>query len=67
MQFMNISDKEKVREWFKDFESRSKTTMPETKRYKMKEKRILFLEKRHCLHSDMVEKKQGNQEIKRPQ
>lgn len=65
--FVDVSDKEKASQWFKDFESRSKTTMPETKRYEIKEKRVLFREKRHCLHSEMVKKKQGNRETKRPQ
>ncbi|CAB4431922.1 unnamed protein product [Rhizophagus irregularis] len=65
--FVDVCDKEKANKWFKDFESRSKTTMPETKRYEIKEKRVLFREKRHCLHSDIVKKKQGNRETKHPQ
>jgi len=64
---VDVSDKEKASKWFKDFKSISKTTMPETKRYEIKEKRVLFREMRHCLHSDMVKKKQGNRETKRPQ
>ena len=50
-----------------EFESRSKTTMPESKRYEIKEKQVIFREKRHCIHSDKVKKKQGNRKIKRPQ
>jgi hypothetical protein len=32
--FVDVSDKEKANKWFKDFESKLKTTMPETKHYK---------------------------------
>ncbi|CAB4480661.1 unnamed protein product [Rhizophagus irregularis] len=65
--FVDINDKEKACEWFKSFESRSKTMMPETKRYETKGKHVLFREMRHCLHSDKVKKKQGSRETKRPQ
>jgi len=65
--FVDVNDNEKASEWFKAFESRSKTTMPETKRYEIKGKHVLFQEMRHCIHSDMVKKKQGNRKIKRAQ
>lgn len=41
--------------------------MPETKRYEIKRKHVLFREMRHCIHSDKVKKKQGNRETKRAQ
>ncbi|CAG8847989.1 18639_t:CDS:1, partial [Gigaspora margarita] len=56
-----------AQEWFKTFESHSKTTMPQTKGYNVKGSRVLFREKRHCAHSNEVKKKQGNREIKNPQ
>ena len=40
--------------------------MPETKGYDVKGKHVLFREKRHCIHSNAVKKKQGNYETKRP-
>ncbi|PKC02582.1 hypothetical protein RhiirA5_380859 [Rhizophagus irregularis] len=54
--FVDIDNEEKAREWFMAFESKSKTTMPETKRYEFKGKHILFREMRHCIHSDKVKK-----------
>ena len=63
--FVDVNDVEKATEWFKAFESRSKTTMPETKRYETKGKHVLFRELRHCIHSDKVKKKQGNRKTKR--
>ncbi|CAB5394994.1 unnamed protein product [Rhizophagus irregularis] len=65
--FVDIDDKEKAREWFLSFESKSKTTMPESRRYEIKGKKVLFREKRHCIHSKLVKEKQGNRELKRPQ
>ena len=65
--FVDVNDNEKASEWLKAFESRSKTTMPETKRYEIKGKHVLFREMRHCIHSDKVKKKQGNRKIKRVQ
>lgn len=64
--FVNVNDKEKAQVWFKTFESRSRTTMPETKRYEIKGKRVLFRELRHCVHSNLVKTKQGNREVKCP-
>ncbi|PKC58291.1 hypothetical protein RhiirA1_495999 [Rhizophagus irregularis] len=37
--FVDIDDKEKAREWFLSFESKSKMTMPESRRYKIKGKK----------------------------
>ena len=65
--FVNVNDKEKAQEWFVAFESWSKTTMPETRRYNIKGKQVLFRELRHCIHSNIVKEKQGNWEIKRLQ
>ena len=64
--FVDVNNKEKASEWFKAFELRSKTTMPETKRYDIKGKHVIFCEMRHCIHSNTVKKKQGNCTIKRP-
>ena len=55
--FVDIDDKEKAQVWFKAFESRSKTTMPETKRYEIKGKCILFRDLRHCIYSNIVKTK----------
>jgi len=65
--FVDVNNKEKASEWFKAFESRSKSTMPETKRYDIKGKHVIFREMRHCTHSNTVKKKQGNRETQRPQ
>ncbi|CAB4429129.1 unnamed protein product [Rhizophagus irregularis] len=54
--FVDIDNEERAREWFMAFESKSKTTMPETKRYEFKGKHVLFREMRHCIHSDKVKK-----------
>ncbi|CAG8836584.1 28514_t:CDS:2, partial [Gigaspora margarita] len=56
----------KVHEWFSAFEACTKTTMPQTKGFTIKGKHVIFREKRHCLHSNEVKKKQGGREIKRP-
>ncbi|CAB5362409.1 unnamed protein product [Rhizophagus irregularis] len=63
--FVDVNDKEKASEWFVAFQSWSKPTMPETKRYEIKGKYVLFRETRHCIHSDTVKKKQGSREVKR--
>ena len=65
--FVDVNDKEKACEWFKAFESHSKTTMPQTKGFDIKGKHVLFREKRHCIHSNEVKKKQGSRETKNPQ
>jgi len=41
--------------------------MPQIKGYKVKEKQVLFQEKRHCIHSNEVKKKQVSHEVKHPQ
>ncbi|CAG8763923.1 5969_t:CDS:1, partial [Acaulospora morrowiae] len=64
--FVDFDNKEKAHEWFLAFESHSKTTMPQTKGYTIKGKKVLFREKRHCIHSNEVKKKQGNRETKHP-
>src|SRR6266540_2616571 len=40
--------------------------MPETKRYDIKGKQILFHEMKHCIHSNTVKKKQRVHEVKWP-
>lgn len=65
--YVNVNDKEKASEWFAAFESHSKTTMAQTKGYGVKGKHVLFREKRHCIHSNEVKKKQGDHETKRSQ
>ncbi|PKY53879.1 hypothetical protein RhiirA4_426357 [Rhizophagus irregularis] len=65
--FVDINDKEKAQEWFKVFESHTKTTMPQSKGYGVKGNQVLFREKRHCIHSNKVKEKQGNRETKLPQ
>jgi len=65
--FVNVNDKEKASKRFVAFEAHSKTTMPQSKGYGIKEKHVLFREKRHCIHSNEVKKKQVGYEIKRSQ
>ncbi|CAG8449409.1 12611_t:CDS:1 [Funneliformis mosseae] len=65
--FVDINDKEKAQEWFLEFESYSKSTMPLSKGYGVKGNRVLFREKCHCIHSNEVKKKQGSRETKLPQ
>ena len=65
--FVDIDDKEKACEWFKSFEFTSKTTMAQTRGYKIKGEKVLFREQRHCIHSREVKKKQGKNIVtKRP-
>ena len=40
--FVNVSNNEKASEWFKAFEFKSKITMPESKHYEIKGKKVLF-------------------------
>ena len=66
--FVDVDSKEAASEWIVKFQCHSKTTMPQTRGYDIKENRVLFWEKRHCLHSNEVKKKQGKNVItKRPQ
>ena len=53
--------------WFSAFEEHLKTTMPQTKGYGIKGKRVVFREGRHCIHSKKVRNKQGNPELRRMQ
>src|SRR3954453_9569094 len=39
--------------------------MLEIKHYEIKGKYVLFRETRHCIHSNIVKKKQGSREVKR--
>ena len=54
--FVDVCDEKKACEWFKSFESMSKTTMAQTRGYKIKGDRVLFREQRHCIHSHEVKK-----------
>jgi len=56
--FVNINTAEQASEWFTEFESHSKSTMSETKGFKITGKRVLFRELCHCIHSNKVKKKQ---------
>ena len=56
--FVNVDNEERAYEWFTEFESWSKTTMPKTKGYEFKGNRVIFREKHHCIHSSVVKKKQ---------
>jgi len=40
--FVDVSDKEKAHKWFLEFESHSKTSMPQTKGYGLKGKQVLL-------------------------
>ncbi len=62
--FVNVDSKEGAREWFATFQSWSKTTMPETRRYKITGRRVIFCETCHCVHSNTIKKKQRNRETK---
>ena len=65
--FVNVDNKEGACEWFRAFESMSKTTMTQTRGYEIKGEKVLFREKRHCIHSHEVKKKQGKSVVtKRP-
>ena len=65
--FIDVNTKEKASEWFAEFESHSKTTMPKSRGYKITGNRVLFWELRHCIHSHEVKKKQGSHITKYPQ
>ncbi|RIB15654.1 hypothetical protein C2G38_2191885 [Gigaspora rosea] len=65
--FINILTVEGIKEWFAAFEEHSKTTMPQTKGYGVKGKRVIFRESRHCIHSQIVRKKQDDPERKNPE
>src|SRR6266498_5237970 len=56
--FVDVNDKEKASEWIAAFESHSKMIMSQTKGYRVKGKYVLFQEKRYCIHSNEVKKKQ---------
>ena len=64
---VNVTTAESAQAWFSAFEEHSKITMPQTKGYKVKGKRVIFREARHCIHSKKVRKKQGDPKIKRTQ
>ncbi len=61
--FVNVDSKEVASEWIAKFQCHSKTMMSQTRGYDIKGNRVLFREKRHCLHSHEVKKKQGKNVI----
>jgi len=63
--FANVATAESAQVWFSTFEEHSKTTMPQTKGYEIKGKRVILRESRHCIHSAKVRCKQGNLNLKR--
>ncbi|CAG8850050.1 34977_t:CDS:2, partial [Gigaspora margarita] len=65
--FVNVSTVEDIKTWFSTFERHSKTTMPQTKGYGVKGKHVIFRESRHCVHSQIVRKKQGDVRRKYPE
>jgi hypothetical protein len=66
--FVDVDSKEAASVWVAEFQSYSKSTMPQTRGYDIKGNRVLFREIRHCLHSHEVKKKQGrNTTVKRSQ
>lgn len=56
-EFVDVKNKEKAHKWFLLFESKSKMTMPESRHYVIKGKKVLFCEKRHYIHSNLVKEK----------
>ncbi|CAG8847328.1 34602_t:CDS:1, partial [Racocetra persica] len=63
---VNVNSVEGAQKWFVDFEEISKTTMPQTKGYQLKEQKVFFRQLRHCIHSNIVRQKQGNPVLKNP-
>jgi hypothetical protein len=63
--FVNVCNEEGALEWVAAFESYSKTTMPQTRGFKITGNRVLFRQLRHCIHSHQVRQKQGNRIKKR--
>ncbi|CAG8836151.1 46308_t:CDS:2, partial [Gigaspora margarita] len=64
--FVNIGSIEGAQQWLVDFEEVSKTMMPQTRCYQIQEKKVIFRQLRHCIHSDIVRQKQGNPSLKIP-
>jgi hypothetical protein len=65
--YVNANSEETAHEWFITFQSWSKTTMAQTRGFKLKKNRVLLRELCHCIHSISVKKKQGSHETKRLQ
>ena len=62
--FVDVSSEEEASKWIVAFESHSRTTMAETKGFKINGNKVLFRKLRHCIHSNQVKKKQGNRVTK---
>ncbi len=62
--FINVTTAKGAHIWFSAFEEHSKTSMPQTKGYGVKGKRVIFQEARHCIYSKKVRNKQGNPELR---
>ena len=65
--YVNADSIEEAQRWFTEFQSTSKTTMAQTRGFNVKGNRVIFRELRHCIHSNIVKKKQGNREVRNPQ
>ncbi|GBC01562.1 hypothetical protein RclHR1_04230007 [Rhizophagus clarus] len=65
--YVNADSKEEAHKWFAAFQSRSKTTMAQTRGFTITGNWILYREIYHCIHSNEVKKKQGIRKTKRPQ
>ena len=62
--FVNVATAESAEIWFSAFEKHSKMTLPQTKGYEIKGKRVIFRQLWHCIHSQKVRKKQGDFKVK---
>jgi hypothetical protein len=62
---INIQTKEDALIWFEKFQNKSKTTMRITRGQVLTGKKLIFKEERHCIHSEIVKKKQGSRISKR--
>ncbi len=52
--FVNVSNEEEVHKWLATFQSWSKTTMIETKRFGVIGNKVFFQKLLHCIHSNQV-------------
>ncbi|CAG8615826.1 28201_t:CDS:2, partial [Dentiscutata erythropus] len=57
---------EGAEKWLVDFEVVSKMTIPQTRWYKIQEKKVIFRQLRYCIHSNIVKQKQKNPILKIP-
>ncbi|CAG8852640.1 32851_t:CDS:1, partial [Gigaspora margarita] len=50
--FVNVNSEEDAYEWFQEYQFWSKTTMPQTRDFEVKENHVIFCEQQHCIHSN---------------